>query len=123
MELRGLKSKPEMNGQRGIVEAFDAFSGRCSVQLEDNGGMNSIKLKNLSPLEPDDGEEESAAPKADPKLVDIIDRFDDLVDREDKLTEKESHQVETYSGLIWNCLLYTSPSPRDGLLSRMPSSA
>ena len=25
--------------------------------------------------------------------------------------------------LISNCLLYTSPSPRDGLLSRMPSSA
>ena len=27
------------------------------------------------------------------------------------------------SGLSNNCLLYTSPSPRDGLLSRMPSSA
>ena len=25
--------------------------------------------------------------------------------------------------LSWHCLLYTSPSPRDGLLSRMPSSA
>ena len=25
--------------------------------------------------------------------------------------------------LIKSCLLYTSPSPRDGLLSRMPSSA
>ena len=25
--------------------------------------------------------------------------------------------------LAYNCLLYTSPSPRDGLLSRMPSSA
>ena len=25
--------------------------------------------------------------------------------------------------LIYGCLLYTSPSPRDGLLSRMPSSA
>ena len=24
---------------------------------------------------------------------------------------------------IWACLLYTSPSPRDTLLSRMPSSA
>ena len=24
---------------------------------------------------------------------------------------------------LWVCLLYTSPSPRDGLLSRMPSSA
>ena len=27
------------------------------------------------------------------------------------------------SGAIYSCLLYTSPSPRDGLLSRMPSSA
>ena len=26
-------------------------------------------------------------------------------------------------GRIQDCLLYTSPSPRDGLLSRMPSSA
>ena len=26
-------------------------------------------------------------------------------------------------GLSFGCLLYTSPSPRDGLLSRMPSSA
>ena len=26
-------------------------------------------------------------------------------------------------GRILDCLLYTSPSPRDGLLSRMPSSA
>ena len=26
-------------------------------------------------------------------------------------------------GQWWDCLLYTSPSPRDGLLSRMPSSA
>ena len=25
--------------------------------------------------------------------------------------------------VTWPCLLYTSPSPRDGLLSRMPSSA
>src|SRR5664279_2439533 len=28
----------------------------------------------------------------------------------------------TYITRSWNCLLYTSPSPRDGLLSRMPSS-
>ena len=30
---------------------------------------------------------------------------------------------EMNSGLMHPCLLYTSPSPRDGLLSRMPSSA
>ena len=28
-----------------------------------------------------------------------------------------------YQKLFYPCLLYTSPSPRDGLLSRMPSSA
>ena len=32
--------------------------------------------------------------------------------------------VEHYlAALLVACLLYTSPSPRDGLLSRMPSSA
>ena len=28
-----------------------------------------------------------------------------------------------FTALVVVCLLYTSPSPRDGLLSRMPSSA
>ena len=34
--------------------------------------------------------------------------------------------LRRYNGITFNtstCLLYTSPSPRDGLLSRMPSSA
>ena len=31
--------------------------------------------------------------------------------------------VYLYDDLKEDCLLYTSPSPRDGLLSRMPSSA
>ena len=31
--------------------------------------------------------------------------------------------VDNVHNLICPCLLYTSPSPRDGLLSRMPSSA
>ena len=30
---------------------------------------------------------------------------------------------EEEKGFLEGCLLYTSPSPRDGLLSRMPSSA
>ena len=32
-------------------------------------------------------------------------------------------QNQDFNNLASNCLLYTSPSPRDGLLSRMPSSA
>ena len=31
--------------------------------------------------------------------------------------------LETAQAVSGDCLLYTSPSPRDGLLSRMPSSA
>ena len=31
--------------------------------------------------------------------------------------------IENEYGEVGICLLYTSPSPRDGLLSRMPSSA
>ena len=31
--------------------------------------------------------------------------------------------ISCRQALAENCLLYTSPSPRDGLLSRMPSSA
>ena len=45
--------------------------------------------------------------------------------------DSEINLKTTYEELInsgnwhkgWICLLYTSPSPRDGLLSRMPSSA
>ena len=37
--------------------------------------------------------------------------------------EQVSRYDENGPGWYWNCLLYTSPSPRDGLLSRMPSSA
>ena len=33
------------------------------------------------------------------------------------------HHLSDYLGEGGTCLLYTSPSPRDGLLSRMPSSA
>ena len=35
------------------------------------------------------------------------------------LVEELKNSLDGYM----NCLLYTSPSPRDGLLSRMPSSA
>ena len=37
--------------------------------------------------------------------------------------DRKNNNVVKLSRRIYTCLLYTSPSPRDGLLSRMPSSA
>ena len=48
------------------------------------------------------------------KLVDFF------VDKEQLITVKIADSADL---LNKTCLLYTSPSPRDGLLSRMPSSA
>ena len=43
---------------------------------------------------------------------------------ESRALKKSLAQVaEGKAFLLQGCLLYTSPSPRDGLLSRMPSSA
>ena len=37
--------------------------------------------------------------------------------------DRQVRSIEQALDKIKTCLLYTSPSPRDGLLSRMPSSA
>ena len=44
-----------------------------------------------------------------------------LVDLDFSQERVDLEQYHALGGII--CLLYTSPSPRDGLLSRMPSSA
>ena len=48
--------------------------------------------------------------------------FETARKRSNKLCSVEKSNVLEVSQL-WNCLLYTSPSPRDATLSRMPSSA
>ena len=46
------------------------------------------------------------------------------VRQDDDITDMESMEDDLiFLGMVGICLLYTSPSPRDGLLSRMPSSA
>jgi len=48
VELHGLKAKPQLNGQYGIVVGYVATSGRCTVSLENSGGETKTK-KNLKP--------------------------------------------------------------------------
>ena len=59
----------------------------------------------------------------------ILDRSDTSVDlaelgMPEKILAQYQRIIKQPHGMILiTCLLYTSPSPRDGLLSRMPSSA
>ena len=48
---------------------------------------------------------------------------DKIVHRGDTNTAIRFADADTITAETGGCLLYTSPSPRDGLLSRMPSSA
>ena len=48
----------------------------------------------------------------------VQDVFVELWKRKDHI--EIGDQIQAF---LYRCLLYTSPSPRDGLLSRMPSSA
>ena len=87
----------------------------------------------------------SSSPEAPPKMKDRWDRDDSLTsvltksesaalsltdDQELKdwllekmISSKRNRRTRTRNVWATICLLYTSPSPRDGLLSRMPSSA
>ena len=62
------------------------------------------------------------------RLYDALDDYPGcllLVSHDRALLDRMDRIAELYRGemLFYGCLLYTSPSPRDGLLSRMPSSA
>ena len=61
-----------------------------------------------------------AADRAD--IPDGLSIPDELARREERLA-KLAEARATIEARAKDCLLYTSPSPRDGLLSRMPSSA
>ena len=74
----------------------------------------------------------SSAIKAGSDVSDLLPHFGKLakLDSEIQLAEKGQHKgplgrlsSSEEEGFAIACLLYTSPSPRDGLLSRMPSSA
>ena len=60
---------------------------------------------------------------------DIVDWYYELLTHRNLVTTYKDFVLEVTTNMgfpqggVCSCLLYTSPSPRDGLLSRMPSSA
>lgn len=47
VRLKGLRSKPELNGQSGKVKSFDANKGRYNVVLATGGATLQVKASNL----------------------------------------------------------------------------
>ena len=56
------------------------------------------------------------------EIVDEFSMFEDWMQRYEYMIDL-GKSLPLISEKYKTCLLYTSPSPRDGLLSRMPSSA
>ena len=84
-----------------------------NIEIEDNDKLKEVDEKFVSPS------------KVDKKFYQELEK----VFESDKFTIENterlihSHGQETFKDIYKVCLLYTSPSPRDGSISRMPSSA
>ena len=74
-------------------------------------------------------EERKAKLERDNRITEAQERnteaLKDLIKEVTKAVESNNYSIQRFEDKlqIHTCLLYTSPSPRDGLLSRMPSSA
>ena len=64
-----------------------------------------------------------AVPKRVPLEGLELKAHEEALQRQAEEEERKRQEEEMARVLHRDCLLYTSPSPRDGLLSRMPSSA
>ena len=53
----------------------------------------------------------------------LSNKVEEYIEENPEQSQKIFNMIMPAQGLANICLLYTSPSPRDGLLSRMPSSA
>ena len=105
--------------QSSLVEEIS--SSKNEPQWLKEYRKNSLSIYNELPAEvsPLYGKYTDAK-RMDPEMVSLS------INSNSKLPDflsKRVEEVKKENGLIQVCLLYTSPSPRDGLLSRMPSSA
>ena len=103
--------------------------------------LNLLKAKKTTSELKDDYDETSSKQTLDPRILDLmrlreerereldqtIRKYFSDVNKSHSTTTKamsdDNDDEELFTNVETPCLLYTSPSPRDGLLSRMPSSA
>ena len=105
------------NKQTNIQSSKRSFVGRWSQrklqrQSEQNKATESVQ------------QTESKDDESTPALTVQKERSNESIQSNEAGDKKNAnHTLAAGSTVLDTCLLYTSPSPRDGLLSRMPSSA
>ena len=90
-----------------LVTSVDACA---EVVRESEGGLSGFVKEFMGWF----GENDQA--EADDRLLRELQGYDSLSGQDKASVQAQVERLDP-------CLLYTSPSPRDGLLSRMPSSA
>ena len=118
------KSKSDLESQKNVfdLKITDLLNKNKDLELS-----NNLKLKEIETLTTTEiGESEkldSLQRQIDTgkKIIEENNETIENLKRENQSLEVEKIQIS--NDLSKCCLLYTSPSPRDGLLSRMPSSA
>jgi len=94
------------------------------VEGKDNSAIALGKLRQLTTNVLEDYEKAERAEPPKGVLFGNAFRLSPLEERQGFFTEHCRKAADRFDfALVRTCLLYTSPSPRDGLLSRMPSSA
>ena len=110
--LTGIKPGPvKVVKENGEEEVFFLSGGFIEVQPD------TITLLSDVAIRAEDIDEEQAE-KAREQAEKIRDNADSDLD-----FSRARAELAEAAARLQTCLLYTSPSPRDGLLSRMPSSA
>ena len=114
------------------VEAYKAANDKLKATLKGQqeaqkvvkGSVTALKdeIKRLNKQYQDQTNQQNKNSKASQELASKI---SSLRQKQFDLNRETSRLNKTFKASVgsYDCLLYTSPSPRDGLLSRMPSSA
>ena len=97
----------------GIVLKSDAVSSKNFIEISNNLLFKSVELMVIN----ENKKLEEAQVEAEKNRKELFSNY--IADGKKNWEKNKSH----FRGSYIACLLYTSPSPRDGLLSRMPSSA
>ena len=134
----------ELTRKRQGQNIYELFGKKCSncdgtghVENKLNFEISNLKIKNIDEI-PDKSNiiktiEIDTSPSTDnqEKIDENEFLYPNNLNNEDSTHKKENHNLNTSNAKekniitvdLTNCLLYTSPSPRDKRQSRMPSSA